>query len=99
TCAPPISLPLLALSGAWAPEPSCSPLAAPHPLDDLRAAAFFVASESVSSCPDHELVERTVAWVDRCLAHLRMPMRATGYLSARDELRAVIDSIPRAGEP
>jgi hypothetical protein len=93
------SLALLALVDALAAEPSRSPLAVPHPLDDLRAAAFFVASESVSSCPDHELVERSVEWVDRSLAHLRMPLRATGYLSARDALRADIDSMSRARAP
>jgi hypothetical protein len=85
------SLALLALIDALAAEPSCSPLSAPLPLDDLRAAAFFVAAESTSGCPDLVLVERSMQWVDRCLAHLRMPLRATGYLAARDALRAVLD--------
>jgi hypothetical protein len=91
TCGRHYSLALLALIDALAAEPSCSPLAAPLPLHDLRAAAFFVASESMSGCPDQELVERSMQWVDRCLVHLRMPLRATGYLAARDALRTVLE--------
>lgn len=97
TCGRHYSLALIALVDALAAERSGSPLASPLPLDDLRAAAFFVAAGAVSVRPDVTLIDRAVLRVDRCLAELRMPLRATGYLAARDALRTVLHAVTGAG--
>lgn len=92
------SLALLALLDALAAEPPRSPLATGSPLDDLRATAFLVAGATVASDPDLPLVERAVAGADRRLADLRVPLRATGYLAARDALRALVIGAAAAGD-
>lgn len=84
------SLALLALLDALAAEPPGSPLAAPTPLDDLRASAFLVAGETAGARPNPTLVERAVGRVDRRLVDLHLPLRATGYLAARDALRKTV---------
>lgn len=86
------SLALLALLDALAAEPAGSPLATPLPLDGLRATAFVVAGECMAAAPDVAHIEHTILCADRQLAALRVPLRATGYLSARDALRGVLDS-------
>jgi len=97
TCGRHYSLALLALVDALVAEPSGSPLATPLPVDHLRAAAFFVAAESVSQAPAAARIERSVLQVDRRLAGLRMPLRATGYLAARDLLRSALDRLASRG--
>jgi hypothetical protein len=87
------SLALLALLDALAAEPAGSPLATPLPLDDLRATALVVAGECMAAAPDVGQIEQTILRADRQLAALRMPLRATGYFSARDALRGVLDSL------
>ena len=92
---------LLALVDALAAEPSTSPLAAS--LDDLRADAFLVAGETAAAVADLPLLHHIVLRTDRRLTDLPLPLRATGYLRARDELRTIIDRVlpaePRAGGP
>jgi hypothetical protein len=90
------SLALLALLDALAAEPAGSPLATPLPLEDLRATAFVVAGGCMAAAPDVGHIEHTIQCADRQLAALRVPLRATGYLSARDALRGVLASLVKA---
>lgn len=87
------SFALLALADALAAEPSSSPLATSASLDDLRADAFLVAGETAGAAPSWPLVDQVLTRADRRLSELRVPLRATGYLLARDDLRRVIDPL------
>lgn len=84
------SLALLALVDALAAEPPRSPLATGSPLDDLRATAFLVAGAAVTERPNLWLIDQAVDGADRRLLALRLPLRATGYIAARDALRRLI---------
>ena len=101
SCGRHYSCALLALVDALAAEPSTSPLAAS--LDDLRADAFLVAGQTAAVVADLPLIHHLMLRADRRLIDLPLPLRATGYLRARDELRTVIDrslpAEPRAGGP
>jgi hypothetical protein len=102
TCGRQYSLALLALLDALTAEPSSSPLATSTSLDDVRATAFLVAGEMAAARPDPAIVDRAVRLVDRRLAELRVPLRATGYLAARDVLGRMVAPLlsqPRAGGP
>jgi hypothetical protein len=89
-CGRQYSLALLALLDALAAEPSTSPLATSTPLEDVRTTALVVAGESVASRPDPTVIDRAVRLADRRLADLRVPLRATGYLAARDALGQMV---------
>lgn len=96
------SLALLALLDALAAEPSSSPLATSTSLDDVRATAFLVAGETAAARPDPAIVDRAVRLADRRLAELRVPLRSTGYLAARDVLGQMVAphlSSRKAGGP
>jgi hypothetical protein len=102
-CGRQYSLALLALLDALATEPSRSPLATSAPLDDLRATALLVAGATVAERPDPSLIDQAVRQADRRLVDLHVPLRATGYLAARDALRhlmvPLLEAPPRAGPP
>ena len=102
-CGRQYSLALLALLDALAAEPPRSPLATSTPLDDLRATAFLVAGATVAERPNSFLIDQAVRRADRRLVDLHLPLRATGYLAARDALRHVmvplLEAPPRAGPP
>lgn len=84
------ALALLALVDALAAEPPRSPLATGSPLDDLRATAFLVAGAAVTERPNLWLIDQAVDGADRRLVALRLPLRATGYIAARDALRRLV---------
>ena len=89
-CGRQYSLALLALLDALAAEPARSPLSPAAPLDDLRATAVLVAGAAAGEHPDTALIDRAVRGADRRLVDLRVPLRATGYLAARDALRQIV---------
>lgn len=89
-CGRQYSLALLALLDALAAEPTGSPLATSTSFDDVRATAFLVAGEAGRPYPDPSLIDRAVRLADRRLAELRVPLRATGYLAARDALGRLV---------
>jgi hypothetical protein len=91
------SLALLALLDALAAEPPRSPLATGSPLDDLRATAFLVAGAADTAPPNLSLIDRAVDRADRRLLELRLPLRATGYIAARDALRRLVPPPRLAG--
>lgn len=93
SCGRQYSLALLALVDALAAEPSGSPLATSASLDDVRATAFLVAGETVSRRPDASVIDQAVRRADRRLADLRVPLRATGYLAARDALGQMVAAL------
>jgi hypothetical protein len=85
------ALALVALVDALAAEPSHSPLATGASLDDVRTAAFAIAAETAAATPDLALVERALVGADRRLSELRVPLRVTGYLVAREGLQRALE--------